>query len=81
MEGIDVRDIFSSRDIGQANVKYEFIMKVETYFMHHKFQALMFKLALWEALVSLNANNFSKEVKRFLYKNKLIDFINYTESI
>lgn len=41
----------------------------------------MFKLALWEALVSLNANNFSKEVKRFLYKNKLIDFINYTESI
>lgn len=37
MEGIDVRDIFSSRDIGQANVKYEFIMKVETYFMHHKF--------------------------------------------
>lgn len=31
----------------------------------------MFKLALWEALVSLNANNFSKEAKKISLQEQI----------
>lgn len=37
MEDIGVMGVFPWGDIGQANVKYEFIKRVKMYFTHYKF--------------------------------------------